>query len=101
MAMIRVKKPSTSKSGALWTQEIINQVWRKGKIVVNQNPALIRADACNWTMYFAQYRNRQSNYGWEVDHIDPNGSDDISNLQPLNWNNNAAKSDKTNWKCGQ
>jgi hypothetical protein len=31
-----------------------------------------------------------------------NGSgDEIGNLQPLNWKNNAAKGDKLNWQCGQ
>jgi 5-methylcytosine-specific restriction endonuclease McrA len=47
---------------------------------------------------------RGHNYGWEIDHINPvaNGGTDIdNNLQPLNWKNNAAKSDKLNWLCGQ
>ena len=36
----------------------------------------------------------------EIDHINPvaNGGDDnYNNLQPLNWKNNAAKSDKLNF----
>lgn len=27
-------------------------------------------------------------YGWEIDHIDPNGGDNLSNLRPLQWKNN-------------
>ena len=43
-----------------------------------------------------QYGNRDSQYGWEIDHIRPvanGGSDEISNLRPLQWENNAAKQD--------
>jgi len=39
------------------------------------------------------YGNRNSDYGWEIDHIDPDGGDDISNLQQLQWKNNVDKSD--------
>ena len=38
-----------------------------------------------------EYGTRESIYGWEIDHIDPNGGDDISNLQPLQWENNVKK----------
>ena len=49
------------------------------------------------------YGDRSSPYGWEIDHIKPvaqGGSDELSNLQPLHWENNAHKSDNwPNWTC--
>jgi len=42
-------------------------------------------------------------WGWEIDHIIPlakGGSDALSNLQPLMWENNRQKSDNyPNWRC--
>ncbi len=39
-------------------------------------------------------------YAWEIDHIDPNGNDEITNLQPLQWENNRHKSNNyPNWNC--
>ena len=41
-------------------------------------------------------------FGWEIDHIKPvskGGTDNLSNLQPLYWENNRSKGDKLDWKC--
>ena len=41
-----------------------------------------------------KYGDRTSDYGWEIDHTKPvseGGSDDLSNLRPLQWENNATK----------
>jgi len=53
-------------------------------------------------MKYTEHGNRQSEYGWEIDHINPvanNGSDDLYNLQPLYWGNNLDKGDSLNWSC--
>ncbi len=81
---------------ATFSKEVILEVWNKGQIVQGINSSLRRKDACNAWIDWSQYGNRDSNTGWEIDHIKAvsnGGSDMISNLRPLHWQNNARKSD--------
>jgi len=75
------------------TENEIQQVWNKGAIPVPQEATKWRKDTCGAWIARDQYGNRNSDYGWEIDHINPNGGDHISNLQPLHWKNNASKGD--------
>jgi 5-methylcytosine-specific restriction endonuclease McrA len=76
-------------------------VWNKGTVVQGYDPAERRKDICgNWMRY--SDHGSQTEYGWEIDHIFPSskgGSDDLSNLQPLYWENNRKKSDTYPWHC--
>jgi 5-methylcytosine-specific restriction endonuclease McrA len=57
---------------------------------------------CGNVMKSSDYGNTNSQYGWEVDHIKPvakGGTDDLSNLQPLQWDNNRKKGDTYPWNC--
>lgn len=70
-------------------------VWQKGRIVGTNDPAVWRQDECGAWMNYASHGNRDSQYGWEIDHItsvDHGGSAALSNLRPLQWQNNASKS---------
>lgn len=79
-----------------WDDQTKLLVWQKGTAVDNFDSARFRKDQCGAWMSFSDYGNRDSKFGWEVDHITPvsdGGSDALSNLRPLQWKNNASKSD--------
>jgi len=75
------------------SEDVVQAVWNKGKVVPGFDPAVRRKDVCEASMNRHDHGNRDSRYGWEIDHIDPKGGDVLSNLRPLQWENNTAKSD--------
>lgn len=86
-----------------FTEEIIAAVWEKAFPQSNNNPAVFRKDYAGAWIRFSDY-GKQSNYGWEIDHLKPisrGGTDDISNLYPLFWKNNLSKGDDyPEWRTG-
>lgn len=78
----------------IWNRDIIQKVWEKAAVVPNIDPGMWRKDQCGAWIGRHHYGNRASPYGWEIDHITPvsaGGRDDLSNLRPLQWENNAGK----------
>jgi 5-methylcytosine-specific restriction endonuclease McrA len=99
-----VRNRNTNEKGEAWTRNEIDQVWRKGIIVANYSPDVWRLDRGGIMMNFFEHGNKNSQYGWEIDHINPvsnGGKDNLENLQPLNWVNNLEKEDQLNWSCSQ
>jgi hypothetical protein len=74
-------------------------VWNKGTPIAGYDPNLWRSDIAGHPIKYTEHGG-QGDYGWEIDHICPkakNGSDAISNLQPLWWSNNRSKGDNYPW----
>ncbi len=76
-----------------WTHEQKSAVWAKARVIAGVDPDVWRQDVCSAWIGWQFYGDRGSQYGWEIDHIVPNGGDQLSNLRPLQWENNVSKSD--------
>ncbi len=82
--------------------QLKSYVWNKGRTIDGFDPNVWRHDKCGHVIKWSDHGNRSSKHGWEIDHIYPKalgGGDELSNLQPLHWENNVDKGDSTNWSC--
>ena len=89
---------NTDQNGNNWSEEMIKAVWNKGQHISFFDPEKYRKDSCGAWMQFEKFGYISENgVGWEIDHIIPvskGGTDDLSNLQPLQWQNNRSKADE-------
>ncbi len=93
---------NTNRNGQPWTESQKKEVWKKGIPIYGESPDVWRKDTCGAKIKWSEHGNRDSSYGWEIDHINPvsnGGGDEIWNLQPLYWKNNLDKGDSLSWTC--
>ena len=75
-------------------EELKLAVWKKGKKIPDCDPDVWRYDDMGKLIRFTDHGDRDSEFGWEIDHIVPRarkGSDALSNLRSLNWKDNAER----------
>lgn len=89
----------------MFSEEIIEQVWSKAVIVSNNDPNVWRKDYAGAWIRRDHYGNKESEYGWEIDHIKPvsvGGGNELANLLPLQWQNNQTKENQfPEWKTNK
>ena len=65
-------------------------MWEKGERTENADPDIWRKDECGAWIRRDFYAYRESRFGWDVALIvskSNGGTDDVSNLRPLQWQN--------------
>ena len=79
-----------------WSEDVKLKVWRKAKAIAGYDSNVYRKDLADAWIKYEDYGkiSSETNFGWEIDHKLPEskgGSDDLSNLEPLQWCNNRTK----------
>ena len=80
-----------------FSEEVVEAVWKKGKVIDGYDSDVWRHDDFGKVMKYVEYGDRESKYGWEKDHIIPienGGTDDLKNLRQLHYKSNLARNKK-------
>lgn len=92
------RKFNSDRIGNSFSEKTKEEVWGKGQIINGFDSSQTRKDRCGAWIRWDKYGDTEENgYGWEIDHIKPvsiGGGDELTNLQPLQWENNRKKGDK-------
>ena len=94
-------KRNTIEDANTWSQNQIEQVWKKGIKIPHFSPDCWKIDIGGVFIKYSEFGNKNSEFGWEIDPIisvSNGGNDNIENLQPLNWINKLVKDKKMNKK---
>lgn len=85
-----------------YSNDLLNELWEKATPVDGYDSTLVRKDPCGAWIQRDKYNDRDSDFGWEVDHVYPQALlkekgadldeiDNIANLRAFNWHNNVSK----------
>jgi hypothetical protein len=69
------------------TEEIIAQVWERGRVMADSDASRWRQDACRAWICREHFGNERSNFGWKAENTLLGSPDDPANLRPFHWRN--------------
>ena len=70
-----------------FSQEMIQKIWNRGRVIAEQDPAVWRKDECGAWMRREHYGRESSEYGWKIENVTAGGADTVDNLRPLHCGN--------------
>ena len=91
-----MREHGTTRVGRRFDELTITIVFMKSEPIPGHDPTEWRRDVCGAVIRRSAHGDTKSKHGWEIDHIEPvafGGTDELANLQPLQWENNRAKGD--------
>lgn len=71
-----------------YDREVVERVWSLAQMIPNNDPAIWRKDESGAWIHRQAYRNRHSEFGWEIANIAfSSRSAGIEALRPMQWQN--------------
>ncbi|MBX7208188.1 MAG: hypothetical protein K1X78_07755 [Verrucomicrobiaceae bacterium] len=71
-----------------YEREVVERVWSLAQTVANNDPSVWRKDESGAWMHRQAYRNRHSEFGWEIANISfSSRGAGIASLRPMQWQN--------------
>ncbi len=86
--MLTAEEPLSYESREGYDRELVDQVWQSAQVIPGNDPALWRKDERGAWMNRLAYRDRRSEFGWEIaDSSFTLRAFGLAALRPLQWQN--------------
>ncbi|OGA67572.1 MAG: hypothetical protein A3G83_03815 [Betaproteobacteria bacterium RIFCSPLOWO2_12_FULL_68_20] len=70
-----------------YTEQVIDQVWRRARAFTELNPETWREDECGAWIRRGDYGQEGSDFGWKIENVSAGGSDTPENLRAFHHSN--------------
>ena len=71
-----------------YDREVVERVWSLAQMIPNNDPAVWRKDESGAWIHRMEYRNRHSEFGWEIANYSfSHRGAGIETLRPMQWQN--------------
>lgn len=70
-----------------FNEELIQQVWEKGRGMPEQDAIVWRKDECGAWIRHGHFGNENSEFGWKIVNVSVGGPNVLENLQPFHLKN--------------